>query len=403
MKKSNLLLVFLLSVVFYSCSKSKSNQEADGLEFIKINLSEAREGKLSEFFEPEIEYIWLKDDSEDAQLSAGLQKIFFYRDKIITLDIFGCKCIKVFDKTGQFLSKIRDYGEGPGKYMDFDDAIIVEDELLMLGVYPPKLMWFSLDGEFLREEKLDKYIGSGVYSEPENRYYFYSSSREPGEYFVKSLDGNFQNTLRFLPYREDDFDGNYSSRNNFLLNGGKVFLGKAFQDTIWTFEENRMVPKLVFDFGKYGQSIDEMNRNKQDLDPLQQLEFINSKAKLYFVPHQWFLTDSYFYSGFKYEETFFNVFFDRKNQKTNVLKGRILDDLDRGFDAYSILDQFERNKVGFRIPGKDLYGVLLKMRQELNQEAFDEFVNSQGKAFANAAIEAKDSENPVLIVYTVKQ
>jgi len=403
MKKSSLFLVFLLFTSIYSCSNSDSNQTVDGLEIVKIDLSEAREGKLSEFFESEIEYIWLKDDSEEAQLSAGLQKIFFHGERVFTLDIFGCRCIKVFDRTGQFLSKIRNYGEGPGKYLEFDDAIIVKDELLMLGVYPPKLMWFSLEGEFLREEKLDKYTGSGVYSEAENRYYFYVDSREPSEYFVKSVDKNFEDTISFLPYQEDAFYGNYSARNNFLKNDGKVFMGKAFKDTIWTFEERKMIPKLAFDFGKYGQSIDEMKKNKQDLDPLQQMEFINSKAKLYFVPYQWFLTDSYFYSGFKYEKDFYNVFFHRKNQKNTVLKGRILDDLDGGNDAYSVLYQFEGNKVGFKVPGKDLYSVLLKRRDELGQESFEEFVNNKGKAFAQVANEAKDSENPVLIIYTVKK
>lgn len=403
MKKSSLLLFLFLAVSFYSCSGSDSNQVVDGLEIVKIDLSEAREGRLSEFFETEIEYTWLKDDSEEAQLSAGLHKIFFHDDKVLTLDIFGCRCIKVFDRTGQFLSKIRAYGEGPGKYLEFDDAIIVENELIILGVYPPKLMWFSLEGEFLREEKLDKYIGSGVYSEIEKRYYFYSDSRVPGEHFVKSVDKNFQDTLSYLPYRENDFEGNYSSRNNFLKNDGEIFIGKAFQDTIWTFEESKMVPKLVFDFGKYGQSIDELKRNKQDLDPLQELEFINSKAKLYFVPHQLFLTKSYFYSGFKYEKDFFNVFFDRKNQKTTVLKGRILDDLDGRYDAFSILDQFDYEKVGFKVPGKDLYKVLLKRREELGQEAFEKHVNTKGKVFAQVANEAKDSENPVLIIYTVKK
>lgn len=403
MKKSSLLLVFLLSAILYSCSGSDSNQVADGLEIVKIDLSKAREGKLSEFFEPEIEYIWLKDDSEEAQLSAGLHKIFFHDDKVFTLDIFGCRCIKVFDRTGQFLSKIRAYGEGPEKYMDFDDAIIVNEELLLLGVYPPKMMWFSLEGEFLREEKLDKYIGSGVYSENEKRYYFYSDSRVPGEHFVKSVDKNFHDTLSYLPYRENDFEGNISARNNFLKNDGKVFMGKAFKDTIWTFEERKMIPKLAFDFGKYGQSIDEMKKNNEELDPLQQMEFINSKVKLYFDPYQWFLTDSYFYSGFKYEKDFYNVFFHRKNQKTTVLKGRILDDLNGGYDAYSILDQFDGNKVGFKIPGKDLYKVLLKRREELGQVAFERYVNTKGKAFALVANEAKASENPVLIIYTVKK
>ena len=80
-----------------------------------------------------------------------------------------------------------------------------------------------------------------------------------------------------------------------------------------------------------------------------------------------------------------------------------MDDLNGGYDAYSILDQFDGNKVGFKIPGKDLYKVLLKRREELGQVAFERYVNTKGKAFALVANEAKASENPVLIIYTVKK
>jgi hypothetical protein len=403
-------IYFLITILFcgflVSCApkNDKKSLQADGdLELIKIDLSEAREGKLSEFFEPEIEYIWLKDDSEEAQLSAGLQKIFFHGDKILTLDIFGCNCIHIFDQSGNFISRIRDYGEGPGKYREFDDATIVNEELLLLGVYPPKLMWFSLDGKFLREEKLKQPVASGVYSENEKRLYFYSDTREPGEYHVISVDEAFQDTLRYLLYQEDRYTRNYPDRDNFIKNEGEVFLGRALSDTIWTFKEKKMDPKLVFDFGKYAQSIEELKKNSLNLDPLQELEFINKKAKLYFDPNQWYLTESQLYSGFKYEEGFYNVFFDRKNQKTSILKGRILDDLDGAFDAYSILYHFEDIKVGFKVPGRDLYDILLNKKEELGQKAFEEFVSGKGKAFSQVANQAKDSENPVLIVYSVKK
>ena len=406
MNNSSLLFVSLISCLFVSCSsneKARSGHSADGLEIIKIDLSEAREGKLSEFFEPEIEYIWLKDDSEDAQLNAGLQKIFFHGDKIVTLDIFGCKCVHIFDHSGNFMSSIRDYGEGPGKYLDFDDAIVVNEELLLLGVSPRKLMWFSLDGKFLREEKLKQPVASGVYSENEKRFYFYSNTLEPGEYHIISVDEGFQDTLSFFPYREGNYDGNYPARDNFIKNGGEVFLGRALSDTIWTFKEKKMDPKLVFDFGKYAQSIEELRKNSTDLDPLQELEFINKKAKLYFDPNQWYLTESQLYSRFNYEEDFYNVFFDRKNQKTSILKGRIMNDLDGGFDAYPIQYQFEDIKVGFKVPGRDLYDILLNKKEELGQKAFEEFVSRKGKTFSEVANQAKDSENPVLIVYRVKK
>ena len=56
-----LFLLLLISSVSVSCSSEKESSDdvSNGLEIIKIELSEAREGKLTEFFEPDIEYIWL--------------------------------------------------------------------------------------------------------------------------------------------------------------------------------------------------------------------------------------------------------------------------------------------------------------------------------------------------------
>src|SRR5690606_8164308 len=106
---------------------------------------------------------------------------------------------------------------------------------------------------------------------------------------------------------------------------------------------------------------------------------------------------------FNYEEDFYNVFFDRKNHKTSILKGRIMNDLDGGFDAYPIQYQFEDIKVGFKVPGRDLYDILLNKKEEFGQKAFEEFVSRKGKTFSEVANQAKDSENPVLIVYRVKK
>ncbi|SFT55777.1 hypothetical protein SAMN04489724_1324 [Algoriphagus locisalis] len=405
MKKLRLFLICLLSSFLASCSSSdetKSEVSSDGLEIIKVDLSEAREGKLSEFFEPEIEYIWLKDDSEEAQLG-GLNKVFFHEDKIVTLDVFDCECVKLFDKAGKYLSKLDAYGEGPGQYLEFDDAIIVGEEILLLGIYPPKLMWFDLDGKFLREEKLARPTDTGVFSEDEKRYYFFNDTREPGEHFVESVSETFQDTVKVLPYKKEGFYGNFSTRKVFQKTEKWMYFAMPFNDTIYQINSKIFSPKLVFDYGDYAQSIDELRSNSETLDPLQELDFINKKAQLYFVPNKWFIHESQLYSGFSYQEKSYNVFFDRRSQNVSVIKGRISDDLNEGFDPYSILYQYEEGKVGFTIPGKTLFQELQKKKAELGQEGFEEYVKGKGKNFAEAAFAAKDSENPVLIVYTVKK
>ncbi|WP_339753477.1 6-bladed beta-propeller [Algoriphagus aquimarinus] len=405
MKQSNLFLLILICSIFASCSsgdKADSDQLNDGLEIIKVDLSEAREGKLSEFFAPEIEYIWLKDDVEGGLIGNGLQKIFFHEDKVFTLDLNDCKCIKIFDKSGDYLSIIRAFGEGPEKYLELGDAAIVNGEVLLSGIHPPKLMWFSLDGNFLREEKLAKHLGSTVFSEEAKRYYFSSFARGPGEHFVESVDESFQDTLKFFSFENGRYYSSTPLRYSFKKNENSIYFGRGFNDTILELKEGNFVPKLIFEFGEYAQSNEEMKSIKDNLSAKERMDFINNKAKLYFSPHSWYINDSQFLSNFKYEEGSYNVFFDRKNQISHVTEGRLKNDIDQSYDPYSFTYQFSDGKTGSTIPGKTLFKILQKKKESLGQEAFEEYVKGKGKNFAQAAFAAKDSENPVLIVYTVK-
>lgn len=395
-------------MIFYSCSTAKTSENSvsiNDLEVIKINLSEARKGKLSEFFEPMIEYIWLKDDSEDAQLSAGLHKIHFYKDKILTLDIYGCHCIKVFNKSGQYLSKIRAYGEGPGKYLDLDNFMVVNDEVLVMGVYPPKLIWFSLEGDFLREEKLKSNITAGVFLDSLERYHFSISPYSTEKYIVHGMNSDFRDTTNYFPTIEGRYYGDFSGRNNYILSGEDKYFTLAFQDTVFKLKGDKYIPKLVFDFGKYRQDLEEFKRKLNEVDPMVRLDFLNKKSKLYFVPNSsLILSEKYFFSSFMYEGISFNVFYDRKKQETTVWNWGIENDLDEGYNPYTIQSVFDEGRhAGLRISGVELFDILEMKREELGNEAFENYIQGKGKRFAEVATAAKESENPVLIIYTVKK
>ncbi|SHO59963.1 6-bladed beta-propeller [Algoriphagus zhangzhouensis] len=399
-----LAVTILLSFLLFSCSEKDESLSQDDLEVISIDLSKAYDGKLSEFFEPEIDYVWLKDDSEEAQLSAGLHKILFYKDKIMTMDIFGCKCIKIFDSKGNFLNQIRAFGDGPEKYKEFDNFIIDKNEVLFLGVYPPKLMWFNMEGDFLREMKVEMGINAGVYLESNNRYHFSMSPYRTEKYIVTSVNADFKDSTGYFPTVEGRYYGNFSGRNNYILSGYDTYFTYGFQDTIFQLSEEAYIPKLVFEYGSYGQDIEEYKMKMENLDPMERMDFINKKSKLYFVPRATVLSDKYFSNSFRSEETSYNVFYDRENRKTFVLNWGIENDIDEGYNPYFFNYNFDgANQVGSKIPGVDLYEVLQKKKEELGEEAFESYINGKGKKFAEVATAAKDSENPVLIIYTLKK
>lgn len=400
MRRSLNFCLSLVRMVFFifliSCKQEPISNS--GLEIISVDLSQSRIGKLSEFFEANIEYIWLKDDTEEAQLTAGLQEILFYQDRIYTMDIFGCKCIHIFDKSGTYLSKIKSYGEGPGQYLDFDAVASVDGELVLLGVYPRKIMWFSLAGEYLREVSFREPVGPGVFSEFDDRYYLYSPTREPGAYFVKSFDISLKDTLAYFPYDPEKLYGHFSGRNFFQKSRENLYFGMTYLDTIYQVKQGKFNPKLVFDFGKYAQDPEEI-KSLQGTD--EELDFINYKAKLYFRS-QYLISEKQLYTMLVYERKGINVFFDRVEQKTDVINVGIIDDIDGGYDPYQIIYSFEPGKVGLKVPGRDLYEILMEKKEGMSQSDYENWINTNGKNFAAIATAARESENPVLIVYTMK-
>ncbi|WP_163380935.1 6-bladed beta-propeller [Cyclobacterium sp. SYSU L10401] len=393
------LYVLLLGIfIILSGACNQNPKSVPGLARISVDLSEARTGKLSEFFEPHIEYIWLEDGSEEAQLNAGLQKVLFHEGRIYTLDIFGCKCIHIFDKSGKYLSKIDAYGEGPGQYLDFDDLAVVDEELVLLGVFPRKIMWFSLEGDYLRELTFREQLGPGVFSEFDQRFYLYTETRDPEDYFVKSFNKSFQDTIKHFPYHPEKLYGHHSGRNYFQKSQKNLYYGMTFLDTIYQVEKRNFVPKLVFDFGKYAQDPEELKRIDH---PVEKINFLNNSAKLYFTG-QYLVSEKQLYTYLKYEKKVYNLFFDRDKQQTLLLQDRILDDIDGGFDPFMFIYSFGPGKVGVKVPGRDLYEVLMEKKANMGKAEFESWVTNQGKNFAETAMAARDSENPVLIVYRLK-
>ncbi|SHM63146.1 hypothetical protein SAMN04488057_102397 [Cyclobacterium lianum] len=393
-----LYVLLLGNFIILSGACNPKTESVPGLERISVDLSEARTGKLSEFFEPSIEYIWLEDDSQEAQLNAGLQKILFYEDRIYTLDIFGCKCIHIFDKSGKFLSKIDAHGEGPGQYLDFDDFAVVDGELILLGVFPRKIMWFSLEGEFLRELFFQERVGPGIFSEFDQRFYLYTETRDPGDYFVKSFNKSLQDTSKHFPYHPERLYGNFSGRDFFQKSTENLYFGMAYLDTIYQVDKGNFVAKLVFDFGKYGQDLDEIKR----LDAgMERVNFINNRAKLYFRG-QYHVSEKQLHSFIVYEKKAYNLFFDRRSQQTHLIENLFTNDIDGGYEPYGIHYSLAPGQVGWRVPGRDLYKTLLEKKAHMEKAEFENWAKNKGRNFAKTALAARHSENPVLIVYTLK-
>src|SRR5690606_26128808 len=109
-----------------------------------------------------------------------------------------------------------------------------------------------------------------AFSDREKRYYFYSSAYIQDEFFVKSVNEAFEDTVKAIPFDPELYYGMYSDRGNLQNSNGRIYLSRPFQDTIYYADQGQFIPKLVFDYGKYGQSHDELKRIDEEPDMLKQ-------------------------------------------------------------------------------------------------------------------------------------
>ncbi|MBI0397164.1 6-bladed beta-propeller [Cyclobacterium marinum] len=389
------LLIFGL---FFSCQQKKHIEKQEGsIDVISVDLSQSRTGKLSEFFEPEINYIWLEDELEEAQLNSNLQQIIFHGDKIYALDNNGCKCISMFSKSGKYLGRIGAYGEGPGEYQNLGSLIVVKEELVLLEGVSGDIMWFSLEGEFLRESNLKDFSGIGVFSEFDDRFYFYKIARNSGEFFVQSLNMKLQDTINYMPYHPERVESEMTGRNYFQKSKHHLYFGMTFLDTIYQFQNQQLVPQFVFDYGNYGQDLEKLN----EMEIMERITFMNTHGKLYFRG-RYQVSEKQLYAIFNYENNFYNIFYDLENSQSNTIEGMIINDLDGGLDVPLLPIAFAPGKVGLTMPGKAVYQTLMAKKNQMGQVEYENWVKGVGANLAKTAFAGKGSENPVLIVYTLK-
>jgi hypothetical protein len=258
-------------------------------------------------------------------------------------------------------------------------------------------MWFNLDGEFLRELSFRERLGPGVFSEQDERYYLYTPTREPDGFFVKSFDKLFSDTLSYFPYDPERYYFEDSGRDYFKKSQDHLYYGMTFWDTIYQVKEGRFVPKIAFNFGKYAQNPEDL-KNMDDI--VKRLDFLNNQTKMYFHT-RYFLTEKKLYTVLTYENKGYSLFFDRESQQSHVIEGKLLDDIDGGYDPYGFVFDFTPGKVGLLIPGKDLYKELMAKKETMGKAEFEDWISHKGKNFARTALAARHSENPVLIVYTM--
>lgn len=209
---------------------------------------------LSEYFS-KIEYVFL--ENHDEALFINADQIEFYNDHWYIMDQ-ELMIVFCFSASGKFKFRISAHGKGPGEYLLAEKMLVNRstNEILIPARKLRKLIHYSLDGRFIREENLDR-IGvdfcllddNSILSLDPYSHYFHQRDSCPPGLFIIGEQFKRKHQIHELPPAKTYYEFN----NEKLLSWRQdtcYYLSP--NDTLYSIDNQLNVkPISAFNFGKF--------------------------------------------------------------------------------------------------------------------------------------------------------
>ena len=197
----SIILFFSVLTIFVSCEKQKAEwqgtiEEIDGVTVVK-NPKEPMYGE--EIFEIEEELsIGVAEGAEEYMFQDAREVGIDNSDRIFVSD-FRNVHIRVFDKFGKYVTTIGRKGQGPGEFGQVTNLQITpRNELIVHDRYTRRLSNFSLDGDYLRTERLKEIQAGRVEVNFEGNYLIRTYDFEKGTLNAAVELKKYSPNLKFL-------------------------------------------------------------------------------------------------------------------------------------------------------------------------------------------------------------
>ena len=182
------MLPFLLGACSSAGKRGGEEAQPSGT-VLAYDQAQPLELKYSDLFS-RVEIVPL--DTADNFLLSEVEQLRYAFDRFFVLcdnEVF------VFDRQGKGKVRINRRGQGREEYLSVRGLEVSEaDSLICLLTYPPKLMYFSLDGKFVREQQVES-RGMELALLPDRSYAVFTKNAKASEQDVSSL---------LETYREED-------------------------------------------------------------------------------------------------------------------------------------------------------------------------------------------------------
>ena len=247
--KRNLFDLILIICLFITSCSGGNEQSTQGEEVISL----AKESfNLTEDFFSQISLVPLQ--TTEQALIRDIDAVSMVGDTLFLLDRRQLK-VFIYLTDGKLVNVIEDIGNGPKEYSRIVDIDVHNGALAVLCDAPTKIMYYTYDGEFVKEQRLTDYWGT--FASLGDNFCLYRrgalGKRTLNIFEERNGKGNIltQPDGRFVA-REARERGNTLSygRGRFLTHSDEVFFTWPFDYTIYTIQEGKPYPCYTLDFGK---------------------------------------------------------------------------------------------------------------------------------------------------------
>lgn len=383
-------IILFLSVLLFNCSGS--NDKANSGDKLEINPENASATNYSEFVDS-IEFIKL----DSAKYFGAIEKLIVTKDRLFVLDSYNSLALYVYNKKGELLFDIANYGRGPGEFMGpYDFAIDKPNEkIIIYDARGNKFSYFNLDdGSFIE----DKTIGFHFrrFEVFNDGYIFYlDNRRNPDiENNIVVTDQDLNEIDSFSPII-DELRGYYASLpTNFTFYNNDVNITIHSDNSLYKLTDKGDVSRTSIDFGNYNIPQEFFKVYEDNVDRRASREGAAFDVSAFFETDgfthllYWVNTDSYYYLKSK-----------KSDKIIHTRNNKLIDDVGIGPLIRWPNAVYENSLVWYQQP-VELFEFLAEKEEQLSDSEWETFREKNQKLLSFSETLSED-DNPYLIFMDV--
>ncbi len=314
-------LVLLHTILLVSCSGRLAQNSGPDI----IEVAESFENKqkiyLSQFVS-DIDYIPLETGSHSILSDHPVIKAGKF---IVTRNRGLNQILCVFNRNGSYLHEIGKIGRGPEEYFTAAPNFynIYNEDIYTMDETNRKIIVFNSDGTYIETFNAPEWDEQSIVG---GKNYGYIQGFLPGDIFA-SFTNNFNGGVRtkLVLFTQDSIIrifpnylhwGNPGRNKNLAFNftnfihwDNNLYFKEVFNDTVFKVTTDTLLPRMIFDLGKYGLPYEKQNK------------IISPEG--HFQNEYFMITDmdentGYFFFQLWFQNKLWTSFFDKRSKKTTI-------------------------------------------------------------------------------------